>query len=82
MDQRMMNPLTGEVVGDSLDSLTLAEAEVDRDIRALYRFRDELRLAIAEARGVARLPHPRRQTDVQRRVAACPRCGSREQRAA
>jgi len=73
------HPLTGEVLPDDLDSLVRAEAIVDRYLRRLsphYAFRRELRERIAELRGPAELPGPRWQTDRQRRVAECPRCGA------
>lgn len=65
---------------DDLDALGRAEESVDlflRDLGPVYDARRELRVRIAELRGPAELPKPRWQTDTQRKVAACPRCGER-----
>jgi hypothetical protein len=74
----IIDPRTGEVVGDDLAALVVAEESIDVQLRGygnLYRFRDALRERIAEKRGPAVLPARNRRTDVQRRIAACPRCG-------
>jgi hypothetical protein len=73
----LVHPLTGEIVPEVLPALVDAEKAVDRDARKLYGFRSELRKTIAELRGVAVLPPRHRRTEVQRRVASCPRCGER-----
>jgi hypothetical protein len=78
MNDPCVHPRTGEVVGTTLTELIEAERVIDLELRGnapLYRFRDDLRGRIAEARGPAVLPPRGRRTDVQRRVAACPRCG-------
>lgn len=50
-------------------------AELDRQIGELYRERRQVMEAFAEAEGPAVLPVRTRQTDVQKLVARCPRCG-------
>lgn len=67
------------MLADDLESLVEAEAIVDRYLRRQsphYAFRRALRERIAELRGPAELPRPRWQTDRQRRVSECPRCGA------
>jgi hypothetical protein len=78
MSESIVHPVTGEIVPDTLNALTAAERAVDvelRGLRPLYRFRDALQARVAELRGPAVLPVRARRTDVQRRVASCPRCG-------
>jgi hypothetical protein len=56
------------------------QAELDRiseELGKLYRERDPILAALAEARGPAELPKPRFRTDKQNLVARCPRCGTR-----
>lgn len=74
----IVHPVTGEVLPDELEELVRAEAIVDEYLRAQwphYSFRRRLRERIAELRDKAVLPHRSLRTDVQARVAACPRCG-------
>ncbi len=76
--ERIINPLTGEVLDDDLQTLAQAEIWVDRYLRSQsrhYRFRGDLRKRIAELRGPAELPRRRDRTDKQMKVAECPRCG-------
>lgn len=49
--------------------------ELDQRIGDLYRERRQVMEAFAEAEGPAVLPERTRQTDVQKLVARCPRCG-------
>ena len=59
------------------------ESELQQELNAIgdelgkiYRRRDEILEALAELRGPAVLPKPRYQTDKQRAISRCPRCGS------
>jgi hypothetical protein len=68
-----------EAAGDDVKELARIEAQVDGFLRGLgpvYELRKELRQNIASLQGPIKLPKPRLQTDTQRRVSACPRCGS------
>lgn len=79
MSEAIVNPSTGQILPDALDPLVEAERLVDAYLRrqgAHYDYRRRLRERIAELRGPADLPKPRFQTDRQRRVASCPRCGA------
>ncbi len=75
------HPLTGEVLPDDLDALERAEVIVDNYLRTQakhYKFRAALRAEIARQRGKAELPRPRWRSEVQQKVAECPRCGTAE----
>jgi hypothetical protein len=50
---------------------------IEQELGKLYRERDPILAALAETRGPAVLPKPRHQTDKQRLIASCPRCGMR-----
>lgn len=50
---------------------------LDAERSRLYYERVELQQQLADATGVAMLPRPRNQTEKQRLVACCPRCGDR-----
>jgi hypothetical protein len=64
---------------DDADKLTVLANQI-RDVQGqIYRrLLDRIDSRTAELRGPAKLPRPSRQTDKQRRISACPRCGSRE----
>ncbi len=49
--------------------------EIGDNLGDLYRRRDTVLERLAELRGPAVLPKPRYQTDRQRLVSRCPRCG-------
>ena len=50
---------------------------LERELSKLYRLREPILVRLAELRGPAELPKPRYQTDKQRAVSRCPRCGMR-----
>ena len=50
---------------------------LDEQLVAIYRERAPILEALAELRGPYELPKPRFQTDKQRAVSRCPRCGGR-----
>lgn len=52
-------------------------ASIEQTLGKLYRRRDEILPQLAEARGEYELPKPRYQTDKQRAVSRCPRCGGK-----
>ena len=64
---------------NNLDGLVQARAEMERWTGRVYGVRAQYDARIAELQGPAKLPRPRYQTDVQRRVAVCPRCRQREE---
>ncbi len=68
-----------EAAGTDVKELARIDASVDAFLRGfgpIYELRKELRQNIASLQGPIKLPKPRLQTDTQRRVAQCPRCGS------
>ena len=66
------HPLTG-VALDADDLAALVQA--DEEFWPYQGRWKRVRERIAELRGPADLPRPSRQSDVQARVARCPRCG-------
>ena len=60
-----------------LADLELQLAELEEHMSPLFTKRRELRERIAEMRPPAALPSRRNQTDTQRRIERCPRCGTR-----
>lgn len=77
LSQRILHPATGAVVEDDLDTLAALEAVVDKWLRSLsphYELRRKLRERIAEITETPAMPKRRYRTDVQARVASCPRC--------
>lgn len=77
----LFHPFTGEVIDpDDLPTLEDAEAELSKYLSGfgvLYGIRRELRGAIAAKRKAASLPRPRFRTEIQQKVAECPRCATR-----
>lgn len=63
---------------DDLAELRALDNQIRTDMGRAYRLLDGVNERAAELAGPAVLPRPSRQTDKQRRVAACPRCGSKE----
>ena len=61
----------------SADELRSALEDAEAELHAAYRKVWPLREAYAEAFPPADLPKRRNQTDKQRLVARCPRCGGR-----
>lgn len=78
-ESAIVHPLTGELLDrDDLAGLVEMERRVDvylRRQRRHYAFRGNLRERIAELRGPAVLPRASHQTDTQKKVDDCPRCG-------
>ncbi len=76
-DQAFVHPLSGALLEATHANLRAAKtdgwAEIDRLKVALAPISERL----AELDGPAVLPRPRWQTDKQRRIATCPRCGTR-----
>lgn len=77
----LVHPFTGEVLDpEDLEALEDAEAQLTTYLSGFgvfYGIRRELRTAIAEKRKAAKLPRPRYRTELQMKVAECPRCGGR-----
>lgn len=61
------------------DLRTLEEelSRIEEALGKLYRERDPILQALAEARGPAELPRPRYRTDKQNLISRCPRCGGK-----
>ena len=71
-----VHPTTGVIVlADSEEALAEAVLAADQEIGRLHRLKAPLQERLAELRGPANLPKRRYQTDRQRLVARCPRCG-------
>lgn len=77
-----VHPVTGEWIDAIEPRLAEAAKETDEELGRIYRALLPIRERLAELRGPAVLPRPSRQTDKQRRVSACPRCGGHEEREA
>lgn len=71
----LYHPVSGEVLPDN-DVRKLREAY--DDAWPVWRAASRLRERIAELEGEYGMPPARRQSDKQRRIAACPRCGHKE----
>jgi hypothetical protein len=50
---------------------------LDEALSAIYRERRDVMAALADVRGEYELPPARLQTETQRKVASCPRCGGK-----
>ena len=71
-----VHPTNGTIVlADSEEALAEAVLAADLEIRKLRNLRAPIQERLAELRGPANLPKRRYQTDRQRLVARCPRCG-------
>lgn len=67
----------GALEGGALAELQAEEARLDtylRSLAPLYKQRRELRKTIADLLGPVDLPSPRWRSDLQGKVADCPRC--------
>lgn len=76
-----VNPLTGAPINSEQEAIAAAReadayvgAELGKAYRQLDEVRERLRVLQAELPAAA-LPKPRYRSDVQAKVARCPRCG-------
>lgn len=68
-----------DLAWDDANKLTAIGNEIREVQGQIYRrLLDKIDSRAAELRGPAVLPRPSRQTDKQRRISNCPRCGSKE----
>lgn len=72
----VLHPETGREVHTHEDFIEAIDW-VERRLAPLYKVRRHLREEMAERYPPPELPRRRERTDVQERVARCPRCGGR-----